>query len=334
MARLESDPSAWLRTYSFPGKPTARFPSCHCSTIVELPNGDLLCAWYAGEHEAAPDVAVLTARKRAGAPDWDDPVVVADTPGKPEGNCVLFVNAVNRLWLFYGTIQGRLEGPPGPGVRFASADQKYKTSDDLGRTWSEDVYLRKEWGYVFRCKPITLANGDIIIGTGCNGENSRFLISADLGDSWFYTEQVPGMRNQHPTIIQRQDGSILALLRPWGEERAIGKAISQDNGRTWSAAVPTELPNPHAAVDMLRLQDGRVVLAFNNNPNRRSPLTLALSHDEGETWPVRREVETDEGEFSYPAVVQDRAGLLHLTYTWRRTHIKQVCLELEWIEGK
>ena len=40
------------------------FPSCHASTIAELPNGDLLAAWYAGSREGAKDVAIFASRKR------------------------------------------------------------------------------------------------------------------------------------------------------------------------------------------------------------------------------------------------------------------------------
>jgi predicted neuraminidase len=323
--------------------PTDRFARCHCSTIVECANGDLLVAFYAGTDEALPDVAVVSVREKAGSDKWEPVTIIADTPGKPEGNPVLFVGPTGKVWLFYGTMHGPVRGD-GEGVSWGTVDQKYKVSLDNGYTWSEDHMLREEWGYVFRNKPILLANGDIVLGTGCDDGQSRFLISEDMGEHWFYSQGVPGVPNHHPTLIQRSDGSLFALLRPAGvghspEAKArIGRTQSFDNGRTWAPATYTDLPNHGAAFDMVKLQDGRLVVVFNNSEVDRSVLTLALSEDEGETWPHMRNLENPPGSYEYPAIIQDRAGLLHVTYSvgpelWNRDHIKHVRVGPEWILG-
>jgi predicted neuraminidase len=122
------------------------------------------------------------------------------------------------------------------------------------------------------------------------------------------------------------------MLRPSLFKR-IGKAVSHDRGRTWSDAVNTDIPNPGAAIDMVKLQDGRVVLVFNDNWNSRNPLTLAISEDDGETWPHKRDLVTGEGSFAYPAIIHDNRGLLHVTYTNNRIHIDHVVLEPDWIMG-
>jgi predicted neuraminidase len=318
----------------FVSVPTERFPSCHCSSVVEAPSGDLLCCWYAGEGEAAADVAILTARKPVGAKEWEEPVAVADTPGKPEGNCVLYVMPDERLWLFYGTMHGRLQGHWGPGVRWDTVDQKYRVSEDEGRTWSRERFIRKEWGDVFRTKPILLANGEVIFGFECRDEMSRFLISPDCGKTWEYGFPIAGVENEQPTLIQRRDGVIVALLRPAGDEPRVGRSYSKNNGRTWSRAVNAEIPSPGAAIDMVKLADGRVVLVFNDSEEHRTPLTLGISKDDCETWYAKRNIETEEGEYSYPGIIQDRAGFVHVTYTYRRTHIKHVRAHPAWIEGK
>ena len=316
-------------------EPTERLPRCHCSVIIELPNDELLSAWYAGEDEARPDAAVVTARKAPGGTWSRPPQIVADTPGKPEGNPILWANRRGRVQLFYGTMHGKLDGPPGPGVRWDTVDQKMKWSQDLGHTWGDDIMLRAEWGCVFRTKPLDLANGDTIIGVEYRSGHSLFLISEDDGDTWWYTSELLGVENEHPTMIQRSDGSILALLRPGGPQHRIGKAISRDNGRTWTQAVNTDMPNPGAAIDMVKLGDGRVILAFNPLERGRNALSLAVSEDEGETFPVVRDLERQEtGEFSYPAIIQDRKGLVHVTYTHMRTRIKHVCLTPDWVYGK
>lgn len=48
-------------------------PSCHATTIVELPNGDMLAAYFAGTYEGHPDVCVYMSRRRAGHTEWDRP---------------------------------------------------------------------------------------------------------------------------------------------------------------------------------------------------------------------------------------------------------------------
>jgi len=314
--------------------PTARHPSCHCASVVELANGDLLCCWYAGEGEAKPNVQILTARKPAGAREWLPPeVAVDDDPNKPMGNCILWEDARGRVWLFYNVMHGKLEGHWGPGVRWDTCDSRYRISEDGGRTWGEVQWLRREYNNVFRTKPLVTSKGSVIIGVEHSRENSHFFISPDGGETWTYTGKIPGVPCSHPTQIERSDGSILALLRP-EEYPLVGRSVSLDGGYTWSLALNTDLPNPGAAVDMVKLTDGRVALAFNNSYRRRSPLSLALSLDEGETWPYIRDVDAgDIGEYSYPGLIQGRDGRLHLVYTWRRTHIKHAAVEPDWILG-
>jgi len=313
--------------------PTARLPTCHCSSLVELPSGDLLASWYGGSGEARPDSVVVVSRKPKGGAAWTPAQIVAETPGKPEGNAFLFVMPDRVLWLVYGTMHGKLDGPPGPGVRWVTCDLRCKTSTDEGRTWSDSRLLRKELGMVVRTKPIVLDNGDVIFGVENDDDSSWFWITSDCGRTWRVTGPVAGVANEQPTIIQRRDGSLLTYLRP-DDHRWIARAESFDRGRTWTQAVDTDLPNPHAAIDMVKLRDGRVVLAFNNSPTQRTPLTLALSEDEGQTWPWMRDLIHEPGcEFSYPAIIQDSAGKLHVTYTHKRRWIGHFCVSPEWIMG-
>ena len=63
----------------------------HGSTVVELPNGDLLTCWFHGSGErTADDVLVHGARLKKGATRWSAPFVMADTPGYPDTNTTMF----------------------------------------------------------------------------------------------------------------------------------------------------------------------------------------------------------------------------------------------------
>src|SRR5438876_9971813 len=70
----------------------------HAPGIVECPNGDLLVSWYRGSGERqADDVAVYGARLRKGTKHWSEPFVLADTPGFPDCNTALVLDAAKRL---------------------------------------------------------------------------------------------------------------------------------------------------------------------------------------------------------------------------------------------
>jgi len=57
-------------------------------------------------------------------------------------------------------------------------------------------------------------------------------------------------------------------------------------------------------------------------------LNVALS-DDGQNWQSVLVLEDDPqapSGFAYPAVIQTRDGLIHITYTWERKRIKHVVI--------
>jgi len=87
------------------------------------------------------------------------------------------------------------------------------------------------------------------------------------------------------------------------------------------------LPNPDAGIDALTLRDGRHLLIYNPTTRGRTPLNVAISSD-GKDWQPLVTLESNPGEYSYPAIIQTRDGLIHATYTWKRQRIKHAVLEL------
>jgi predicted neuraminidase len=315
-------------------EPEPPFVSCHCSVLQELDNGDLVVGYYAGSGEARPDAAWVMARRRPGDSGFGPLQVLADTPGKPEGNGILYQNTQGRLLLIYGTMHGELGGPPGPGTRWVTCDLRMKHSDDRCESWSDVAMIEKELGHVPRCKPIRLGTGEILFGTEYKDGTSGVFRSEDDGASWREVARIAGEKNLHPTMVERSDGSVLALLRPAGGQNCILSSASVDGGQSWSPARRTDLESVCAAIDAVKLADGRVALVWNHSTERRNPLTLALSEDDGRTWPCIRDLVTGEGEFHYPAMIQFADGHLHVSFTNNRRTIDHVALVPEWIEGK
>ena len=64
---------------------------------------------------------------------------------------------------------------------------------------------------------------------------------------------------------------------------------------------------------MTYLHNGNIALVYNDTQRGRTPLTVALSTDEGETWEYKQHLETEAGEYSYPAIIQAHDGVIHIT---------------------
>ena len=297
---------------------------CHCATLVELPNGDLMAAWYAGSREGNPDVAILGARLPAGETHWTPARVLVPAAHEGQGNPVLFLDRRDRVHLVYDTRYG---------PSWQECEVHFKISTDQGRTWGPQCALHEEHGWMVRNKPIQLCNGEILLPIYDEIKwSSMVLISSDEGDHWSVHGNVTAPTGCiQPTVIQSSDGELLMFLRTGGTGGCIRRTTSPDNGRTWTQTTGTDLPNPNSGIDMVRLANGHLVLCYNDSSTARTPLTVALSTDEGETWPIRRHLETDEGEYSYPAIIQTTDGLIHLIYTHRRTSIKHVAFTEEWL---
>jgi predicted neuraminidase len=127
-----------------------------------------------------------------------------------------------------------------------------------------------------------------------------------------------------PTILVWDEGKVQILNRSrqgWITECWMGASWKE-----WSPMRATALPNPSAGVDAARLKDGRALLVYNHTPRGRTPLNVAVSGD-GRNWSNVLALETEPGEYSYPAMIQGRDGLVHVTYTWKRQRIRHVILD-------
>jgi len=302
-------------------------PQCHASTITELPGGGILAAWFAGEYEKAKDVAILSSRLPRGSAAWSEPEILNDAPGLSEGNPVLFTDAAGAVWFFYLVMYGDT---------WDDCRIHYRTSTDAGKTWSAEETLIKQKGYALRNRPIALAGGTTILPAANEIlYTPLFILTRDNFRSIKKTGanlRAEGGLDQ-PAIAELPDGSVLALFRSTIPKSTIMKSLSRDGGLTWSEPVETEFPNPEAGIALTRLNDGALVLVYNNSRTARTPISAALSVDGGETWPWRRDIESGPCEFSYPCVIQTADGFIHVTYTWKRTNIKHVVFNREWIEG-
>jgi predicted neuraminidase len=317
----------------------ADFRACHSSTLLELKNGDMLCAFIGGSGEGAGDVEIKLCRKEPGK-EWTAPVSVADgiTPDRRYAtwNPVLFQPEGGDIMLFYKV------GPSPP-----SWQGELKTSSDGGKTWSKAQKLPFSEGIIgpVKNKPVQLLDGTIISGSSLEGPPGwRVHVerSTDNAKTWTHIGPLNDSSEYvviQPTILTHSDGRLQMLMRS-GHNTAENKIVqtwSSDLGLTWTPMTNTTLPNNSSGIDAVTLKDGRHLLVYNHttratkNMGRigRGLLNLAVSKD-GENWEAGLVIEYNgksDARFSYPAVIQTRDGLVHITYTWYRKRIKHVVID-------
>jgi predicted neuraminidase len=294
----------------------APFKSCHASTLVEHEPGKLLAAWFGGDDEGAKNVRIWASV--FDGKTWLEPAIVGAESGQPCWNPVLFKTAKGRLFLWY-------KAGPKPDNWTGYVRQ----SSDAGKTWTPPEMMPAGFFGPVRAKPIQLDSGTILAGTSIESYRNWTPYvdrSTDECKTWTRSTPfpVPGKMHQiQPTLFETKEGRIVALMRS-SNPRKICRAESRDGGATFSAAEETELPNPSAGIDVVKTSKGDLFLIYNPTPIARTPISIARSTDDGKTWRKAADLETELGEFSYPAMIQSEAGMLEITYTWKRTHIKYV----------
>lgn len=237
----------------------------------------------------------------------------------PCWNPVLFRRRNGELFLFYKV-------GPSPATWWGMV----KISRDDGRTWSIAHRLPEGFLGPIKNKPIELADGTLLCGSST--EDTGWQVHMEWTDnplgSWNRSPSLnepPAIQAIQPAILRHTKDQYQILCR--SKQGVLMEAWSEPgNPARWSRLKPTEIPNPDSGIDALTLLDGRHLLVYNPLKHGRHRLAVALSHD-GRTWKTVLELENEPGsEFSYPAVIQTRDSLVHITYTWKRQRIKHVVL--------
>lgn len=321
------------------------FNNCHASTLIALPDGDVLVAYFAGRKEGSGDTAIWLSRQQRG--EWQHPRRAIAEDGLAHWNPVLLY-VQNVIWLFYKV---------GPNVH--EWRTRYVTSQDQGETWSEPKSLVA--GDALPRGPVK--NKVLVTSDGCwlapgSTEDDRywdaFVDRSEDGGRHWQMAQVPishqtetgrddrqlwqGLQADalwendldrvfqwdgviQPSLWESAPGHVHMLMR--STRGHVYRSDSQDNGKRWCAAYPTVLPNNNSGIDMVRTNNGELILAYNpvaGNWGRRFPISLSISRDNGERWSEPMDVEAEEGEFSYPAIICE-GNTVHMTYTWNRKNI-------------
>lgn len=174
-------------------------------------------------------------------------------------------------------------------------------------------------GWMVQCKPLLTHEGTLLVPLYSDTFSMSLIArTEDNGRTWSFGEPLIGIGNIQPALIQKEDGTIVALMRDNGPYGRIRTASSRDGGKTWSEVTSTELRNPGSSIDVLKLRNGRWVLIHNDLMKGRHRLLASISDDEGKTWKWRRYLERTEpyeADYHYPTAIQTRDGMIHCVYS-------------------
>lgn len=342
--------------------PDGGYPTAHAPALLELPNGDMLCCWFAGTYEGSADIRIICSRLERDGDRWSKPVDISGDPTRSEQNPSLFYGPDDAVWAIYTAQLDRQAGKD--NMQFTSQIRCQKSTDG-GRTWGPYETLFAREGSFCRQPIQVLANGRWIFGNwlctdsvdGLSGDPTAFQISDDQGKTWRQVDMPNSRGRVHANVVEMDNGHLLAFMRS-READFIYRSESFDWGDTWSEPKPTPLPNNNSSISVLRLQSGRVAIAYNPTctpdpkpgkaawPGLRCPVAVALSEDGGLTFPIVRWMERGEGymgeenrtnnkQYEYPYLMQSRDGMLHLAYAaFTRLGVKYVRFSEQDVLGK
>lgn len=317
---------------------------CHASTVLPLENGDVICAWFGGTHEGNADVGIYYSKRIQGV--WFEPKLLASGI-EANWNPVLYQREDGKLLLFYKE-----------GEHIASWKTFARESWDQGEIWNEakELVPGDETGGrgPVRNKLYKLKSGRVL--AGASTEHGIWKAFADISDddglTWHKSSDIcikgltytAGEKTAESNIaVSAQSFYGRGVIQPslWEDEKGVHmllrssegfvyRADSKDEGETWTDAYALSLPNNNSGLDLAKANNGKLYLVCNPvaaNWGVRSPISLFESMD-GLNWVKLMDFETEESEFSYPAIVC-KENKLHITYTYKRKNIAYIELVID-----
>ena len=305
-------------------------PQNHAASLARLPGGEIACVWFGGTMEGMPDISIHMSVLDEGEDRWSPAVKLVDDPTRSEQNPLLHTTSEGAVWLLYTSqVSGNQE----------TAIVRRRISEDGGKSFGPPHTLIDAPGTFIRQRLISLASGDLLLPvfqcrkqpgeawTG-NHDTSAVFRSTDGGRTWTGSAVPGSLGLVHMNIVPLGGRRMIAFFRSrWADFIHVSR--SADEGESWSAPVPTGLPNNNSSIQCVGLGNGRLALVYNHSSAAnaegrrtslydeieggdedqraepagrqafwgapRAPLSLAFSDDGGETWTGRRDLEIGDG---------------------------------------
>ena len=318
--------------------------------IIELIDGTLLLAWSDFYDARMPDAAPARISAKVShdrGRTWGERFTLLENEGVQNVMSVSFLRLQQSGDILFFYL--RKDGPD-------DLHAMMRRSSDEATTFSDPVQCTREPGYwvVNNARIAQLSDGRLVIPAALHrnidaGErdgSATTWLSDDEGRTWVRSESLlplPGRGAMEPDVVELRDGRLLMIIRT--SLRDIYRSYSADRGVTWSDPEPMGIGAPVAPSTITRIPaTGDLLLIWNDcfrtDPDAeemRTPLTAAISRDEGLTWEHARDLETARDLwFAYVSVtfVDDRALLTYWVDEHfeepRLMHLKFRSLPIDW----
>ena len=257
----------------------------------------------------------------------------------------------------------------------ADCNPVMRTSSDEGKTWSAPTVCipegERSYYVLNNGRAIQTKAGRIVLplakhhgkeGYDLNGRLTTAL-SDDGGRTWrmgkdcfqtFSPYDDSRVSTQEPGVIELKDGRLMMWARTLEGVQYV--TFSSDGGDTWTRAVPWNLLSPNSPASVIRLSTGDLCAIWNDHGanfeikikqwsekaighgayGMRTPLTIALSKDEGRTWIKRRNLEAGVSSEPCYAAMEEVSGKLLLAYfAWESQGIgiRMASVPLDYLYG-
>ena len=288
----------------------------HGSSVVELPNGDLMIAWFQGSGERwSDDVKIMGTRRKKGSKTWSKPFELADAKEFPDCNPVLFVDAKKRLWVMWYTVMANqwetslirykystnyqtmagapkwdwqddlLMKPGDKSERGISANDKFVSSvkkqiEDYGNYLATSVgpQAKTQWLNSSNIR-LSRAKGEDYIRAGYiyNADSTKHE-DAQVGYPYF---QRMGWQTRHKPFTT-STGRILIPLYSDGFGFSI-MTYTDDLGENWKFSTPL-VGGGNIQPSIAVKKSGELVAYMRDNGGGPKVLHMSSSKDNGATW--------------------------------------------------
>ena len=286
--------------------------------FIQLTDGRLafIYSYFTGNSPTDNDPACLAARySNDGGYTWsEESEVILKKEGQINTMSVSLLRLQNgKIALFYLNKNSMFDCMP-----------LMRTTTDEAQTWSEPVPIitNKKGYYVLNNdRVIQLQSGRLLVPVSlfktADSEWSNIgrlwsYFSDDNGKTWSPSMEISnpdGVILQEPGVVELKDGRIMMFIRSSAGVQY--QSFSNDQGETWCSAKAGKIPSPLSSASIKRIPTtGDLLLVWNKNgghstglAGKRTPLNIAVSKDEGNSWQNIKTVEGDpNGWYSYTAL--------------------------------
>ena len=341
---------------SFIATAEASHPRQSEGDIVVLRDGTLFAVWsdfYEMANDHAP-ARISAARSTDSGRTWGPRFTLQENTGLSNVMCASLVRSRTGDILFFYLQKN------------STTDLKayVRRSTDDAQTWGPPVLMMPEPGYhvMNNARVIQLKTGRLLapvatsLQVGTKNDNFKTVVyrSDDDGRTWQRGTtflSAPKRGAMEPGLIELKDGRVLQIIRT--QTGKIWHAYSADGGDTWSEATPWTIEAPEAPSTLARNPaNGDWLLVWNptvvwSNPEKtvlgtnhggpRTPLAAMISRDEGRTWSVPKNLESNaNATYAYTSITfHDGRALLsyyHSPAPGKLLSLKFQSVPLGWFE--